>query len=134
MLLSANIAAEASPVTGDWEYISAKPDAVYGEPEKLILSLQVSGKKVCGTYMSVYRGGMKVAEGQLHGTVNDAQATVTYEAGWGSITGEGVARLHVRGQQLEWLVTRPGPEPDYMLRSAKLHRSQAKLEKPAKCE
>ena len=134
MLLSATVGAGASPIAGDWEYISAKPDAVYGEPQELILSIQVNGKKICGTYMSVYRGGMKVAEGELHGTVNNAQATVTYEAGWGNTTGYGVARLHVRHQKLEWLVTRAGPEPDYMLRSAKLHRSQAKLEKSEKCK
>jgi len=88
MLLSASITAAASPFAGDWEYVSAKPDAVYGEPEKLTISLQVTGKKVCGTYMSIYRGGMKVAEGELHGTVKDAQATVTYEASWGNIAGE----------------------------------------------
>jgi len=121
-------------MTGDWAYTGAMSDAIYGEPEQLFMTVQVVGQKVCGRYMSVHRGGMKVAEGLFHGAVGADRVTVTYEAGSGGITGSGMGSLRMRGQLLEWRVTQPGPDPDYMVCTAKLRRASAKLEKPAKCE
>ena len=71
--LSSALPAGAVQVAGDWAYTSTKADAAYGEPEHLFISVQVIGKKVCGRYMSAYRGGMKVAEGKFHGTVGADQ-------------------------------------------------------------
>jgi hypothetical protein len=134
LTLSTTCAAGAAPIAGDWAYTSTKLDALSGEPEQLFMSIQMIGNKVCGRFMSAYRGGMRIAEGEFHGTVGANQVTVTYEAGWAGVTGTGIGRLRMRGQQLEWRVTRPGPEPDYMVRTAILRPSGAKLEKPAKCE
>jgi len=131
---SATAAKQPRSLAGDWEYTSAQHDAVYGEPEGLFVSIRVVGNRICGSYMSAYRGGMKVASGALHGTVSNGHASVTYEAGWAGVTGDGRGHLRLRGRKLEWQVTRPGPDPDYIIRAATLRPSKNLLQIPATCE
>lgn len=134
-LLTACTAALAHGATGEWEYSAARPDPVYGEPEALRLSLLVAGNRICGAYVSSYRGGMRVAEGTLKGGVTGATAAIVYEAGWAGVTGTGTARIRLNKGSLSWLVIAAGPEPDYMVRKAVLQRvKQQRLEAPTQCK
>lgn len=133
MLLAFQSVVYGASLEGDWAYTSSKPDPMFKEPPSLHLSIRVNGKKVCGTYMSAYRGGMRVAEGEFKGTQVGETATVVYDVGWDNTTGEGTARLRLKGEKLDWVVIKPGPEPDYVLPRAILKRSSKLLETPTQC-
>ena len=126
--------AQAGPIAGTWRYESKVPDPVYGEPEHLVLEIRVEGKKLCGTYLSAYRGGMRVAEGRFSGRLTGATGSVRYEAGWAEVAGEGRATLRRTGTTLTWRVETPGPEPDFMIKSAVLVRTAKSIGAAIRCK
>jgi hypothetical protein len=125
--------AEASDMSDTWRYESAVPDAIYGQPEYLDLAIRIEGTKVCGNFLSAYRGGMRVAEGSFSGSLSAGEAMVTYDAGWAGAAGEGKAKVRPIGATLSWHVLQPGPEPDHVIRTAVLRRASTTIEPPSTC-
>lgn len=134
LLAAQHVVSHAATFGGHWEYISKRPDPVYGEPESLHLAITVSGKALCGSYMSAYRGGMKVAEGTFKGTFSGGNAIVVYDAEWAGRQATGKATLRLVNGEIEWVVTQPAPEFDYVVQVAVLRPSVALLESPKSCE
>jgi hypothetical protein len=133
LLAVCTASAAAGDIGGTWRYKSTVADAVYGEPEYLDLAIRVEGAKVCGNYLSAYRGGMRVAEGSFSGLLAHGEWIVTYEAGWAGVVGDGKASVRASGAKLSWKVVQPGPEPDYVIQSALLHRASTRIEPPSRC-
>ena len=134
LLIAFHAASHAVTFSGHWEYVSKSPDLVSGEPESLILAIHVAGKTLCGSYMSAYRGGMKLAEGTFKGTLSGGKATVVYDAEWAGRPATGKATLRLVGKQLEWAVTQPAPETDYVIQVALLSPAKPRLESPESCK
>jgi hypothetical protein len=122
VILMCATAQAAVSLGGNWEYTAEKPDPTYGNEESLSVRMNIENGVACGTYVSAWRGGMRVAEGGFRGKVNGSRVAVTYEAGWGAETGEGLGEFSYRSGKLYWRVLRAGPGTDYMVRSAVLKR------------
>ena len=134
LLVAFHTIGHAASIEGDWEYIGKTLDAVYGEPESLHLAIRIDGKTLCGSYMSAYRGGMKVVEGTFQGKITGNKAAVVYVADSAEPRSTGKATLRLIGSQLDWVVTQKAPESEYVIQAAVLHRASARLERPKPCE
>jgi hypothetical protein len=118
---------------GHWKYEANASDPVYGEPESLNMVLRTNGSTVCGSLMSAWRGGMKVDERRFSGELHGGTARVQYEEDGESGSRRGTAELRWNGAALAWRVVVPAGEGDYVVRRARLHRSQPLLEEPKEC-